>query len=118
MGNRRGPLVAGGLLGAVVLGYVGALMLVAPAGAQSAPAVPAPPAPAAEAVPPQGQMQEAVTLAENHVGGVAASAETRNGAGTYEVEVVRGLEEFEIVVDVETRQVMVVDREVESVWDD
>lgn len=118
MKHSRGPLLAGGLLGAVVLGYVAAIVLIAPAGAQSAPAIPAPPAAEAEAVPPQGQLQEAVTLAEQHVDGVAVAAEAKNGAGTYEVEVVRGLEEFETIVNVEDRQVMVVDREVESAWDD
>ena len=118
MSKTKGPLVAGGLLGAVVVGYLAAVVLMGPAGAQPAPVTPVPPAAEAEAVPPQGQLQQAVTLAEKHVDGVAVAAETKSGAGTYEVEVVRGMEEIEMLVDVGSGQVMVVDREVESAWDD
>lgn len=118
MRSMTGSLLAGGLLTAVVAGYAGTIGLLAPAGAQPAPAIPAPPAAAAEAVPPQGQLQEAVSLAEREVRGVAVSAEARNGAGSYEVEVVRELEVFEIVVDTRTGQAVVVEREVESAWDE
>ncbi len=118
MDRTKGQLLAAGLLVAAVVGYVGVVATTGPATARPAPAVPAPPQPASTQAPPRGQLQQAVTIAEEHADGVAVSAEMESGAGAYEVKVVRGLEEIEMAVDVTTGQVVVLDREVEDQWDD
>jgi hypothetical protein len=107
-------LLAVGLLGAVIGGYLIALLFTAPAGALAPQSAPAAADPEAVAVPPPGQFQQAVTIAERFAGAVAVKAEAENGAGVYEVKVVKGDTEIKLHVNVRTQQVVELEREVEN----
>jgi hypothetical protein len=116
--TKRGIAVAGGTLGAVMVGYVAVLGLTSPTAAKPAPASPVAPADPGAVLPPKGQFERAVRLAEEHTGGVTIKAEAKNGKGVYEIDVALGNEEIEVVVDTSSGQVMELDREVEAPFDD
>jgi hypothetical protein len=116
--TKRGIAVAGGTLGAVMVGYVAVLGLTGPTAAEPAPASPVAPADPGAVLPPKGQFARAVQLAEEHTGGVTIKGEAKNGNGVYEIDVALGNEEIEVVVDTSSGQVMEIDREVEAPFDD
>lgn len=115
---RRGNAVGAGAVGAAVVGYVLVLASTGPAGAHPGGSEPAPAASVSAALPEAGAFERAVHLAEASTGGVTIQAEAKNGAGVYEVELVLGNEEVDVVVDVETEQVVETDRELEEPFDD
>jgi hypothetical protein len=116
--TKRGITVASGTLATVIVGYVAVLALTGPAGAQTAPTDPSAPAAPGAVLPPPGQFERAVSLAEERTGGVTIKGEAKNGNGLYEVEVMLGNVEIEVLVDTSTGQVLETDRDVESPFED
>lgn len=117
-GSKREIAVAGGTLGAVVLGYVAVLGLAGPNDALAAPSAPVAPATPGPLLPAQGDFERAVQLAEQRTGGVTVQAEAENGNGVYEVKVILGNEEIKVLVDLKAENVTELEREVEDPFED
>lgn len=116
---RRANAVGAAMLVLVVLGYVVVMLMAGrPAGADATPGPPPAPSTPGPVLPPQGQFERAVALAEASSGGVAIKAEAKNGNGLYEVDLVLGNEEIEVHVDTRSEQVVETDREVEDPFED
>jgi hypothetical protein len=116
--TTKATAMAGGVLAAVVAGYLGVMAFAAPEGSQAVPVVPAAASSPGPALPTKGQFERAVQLAEAQTGGVTIKGEAKNGNGIYEIDVVLGNEEIEVLVDTGKAQVTELKREVEPPFDD
>jgi hypothetical protein len=116
--TTKATVMAGGVLAAVVAGYLGVMALAAPDNSGAVPVVPAAASSPGPALPTKGQFERAVQLAEAQTGGVTIKGEAKNGNGIYEIDVVLGNEEIEVLVDTTREQVTELKREVEPPFDD